>query len=124
MAGKLEYVKLLISYGTRLNDRDSLGGTALTTAMYTRKPGIAAYLIDQGANFNTYNVNDFSASWVLNRMIKNTILGNPIHKKFKTLRDLMVDEGMQWSPLSPEEVRVQGESIGLPNTSSEPRLTQ
>ncbi|THJ31122.1 hypothetical protein E8K88_15885 [Lampropedia aestuarii] len=45
-AGTLDHINLLLSYGTRLNDKDTLGGTALTTAMYARKPNIATNLVE------------------------------------------------------------------------------
>jgi len=116
--GGLEHVKLLLQYGTRLNDRDSIGGTALTEAITRVKPDIAIYLVQQGADFNTYTVNGASTTWAVHLAVNDTRPGHPIHEKFLELRDLLIAKGAKWPPDPPVEVREQmrarGERVVVP----------
>jgi len=103
--GGLEHVKLLLQRGTRLNDRTAtVGYTALDEAISRVKPDIAIYLVQQGANFNTYTVNGASTSWAVHLAITDTRPGNPVHEKFLELRDLLIAKGAKWPPDSPPEV--------------------
>jgi len=116
--GGLEHVKLLLQYGTRINDRDGIGGTALDEAIDSRKPDIAIYLLQQGADFNTYTVNGATPSWAVHLAINRTRPGNPVHEKFLELRDLLIAKGAKWPPDPPVEVREQmrarGERVVVP----------
>ena len=110
--GGLEHVRLLLEHGTRIDDRDSIGGTALFEAITRRKPQIAIYLIQQGANFNTYTAVGSSIGWSVHLAINGTRPGNPIHEQFLELRDLMIAKGAKWPPDSPMEVRDQMRARG------------
>ncbi|WP_168797357.1 ankyrin repeat domain-containing protein [Lampropedia aestuarii] len=126
VGGSLDHVKLLLLYGTRLDDRDTLGRTALEEAIQWRKPKIAAYLVEEGADFNTRDVNGIYLSWRVKSMIDKGFPGDYLHEEFEKLRDLLISKGMQWPPCSPESVREKmrerGEPIGMPqnNTPSNP----
>ena len=115
VAGGLEHVKLLLSRGTRINDRDSIGGTALYEAITSVKPDIAIYLVQQGADFNTVMTNGVTPAWSVHNRINDTRPGNPIHEKFLQLRDLMIKKGVKWPPLPPakmrEQMRARGEKV-------------
>jgi len=110
--GGLEHVKLLLQRGTRINERDSIGATALDEAISRRKPDIAIYLVQQGADFNTYTTNGASTTWAVHLAVNGTEPGNPIHEKFLALRDLMIEKGAKWPPDSPPEVREQMRARG------------
>ena len=105
--GGLEHVKLLLSRGTRINDRDNIGGTALTEAISYRSPDIAIYLVQQGADFSLYDINGVTASWAVQLAVQGTRPGNPVHEQFVQLRDLLIKKGAKWPPLPPLEVRDQ-----------------
>jgi len=110
--GGLEHVKLLLQRGARINDRDSLGESAVDESINRRKPDIAIYLVQQGANFNTYTRNGASPSWAVHLAINRTRPGNPVHEKFLELRDLLIAKGAKWPPDSPPEVREQMRARG------------
>lgn len=110
--GGLEHVKLLLERGTRIDDTDSVGGTALHTAATSVEPDIAIFLIDQGANFKTHKTNGSSVSWSVYLSVQDMRPGNPIHTKYLELRDLMIEKGAKWPPASPIEVRDQMRARG------------
>jgi len=111
--GGLEHVKLLLQRGTRINDRTTnVQKTALDEAINRVKPDIAIYLVQQGADFNTYTVNGASPSWAVHLAINDTRPGNPIHEKFLELRNLLIAKGAKWPPDSPVEVREQMRARG------------
>ncbi|SDT88662.1 ankyrin repeat domain-containing protein [Halopseudomonas salegens] len=110
--GGLEHVKLLLEHGTRIDDRDSIGRTALHEASTRMKPDIAIYLVQQGAEFNTYTAVGSSIAWGVYLDINDTRPGNPIHTQFLELRDLMIEKGAKWPPDSPIEVRDQMRARG------------
>ena len=118
VAGGLEHVKLLLSRGTRINDRDSIGGTALYRSINRVEPDIAAYLIEHGADFNAATVNGVTPAWAISESIKEMRPGNPIQLKFVGLCDLLIKKGAKWPPLPPLEVRDQmrarGEKVVVP----------
>lgn len=107
VAGGLEHVKLLLSRGTRINDQNNIGRTALLESITRVKPDIAAYLIEHGADFNAATVNGVTPAWVISESINDMRLGNPIQLKFVGLRDLLIKKGAKWPPLPPLEVRDQ-----------------
>lgn len=108
----LDHVMLLLESGARIDERDSIGGTALTEAISARKPDIAIYLVRQGADFNTYITIGVSPAWSVHRAINGTRPGNPVHEQFLELRDLMIAKGAKWPPDSPVEVRDQMRARG------------
>ncbi len=110
--GGLEHVKLLLQRGTRINDRNSIGGTALDEAISIRAPDIAIYLVRQGADFNTHWTNGASTTWGVHLAVNGTRPGNPIHTQFLELRDLLISKGAKWPPNSPIEVRDQMRARG------------
>ena len=110
--GGLEHVKLLLQRGTRINDRNSIGGTALDEAISIRAPDIAIYLVQRGADFNTYTAVGSSTAWGVHLAVNGTRPGNPIHTQFLELRDLLISKGAKWPPDSPIEVRDQMRARG------------
>jgi len=110
--GGVEHVKLLMQRGARINERDSIGATALDEAISYRDHDTAIYLVQQGADFNIYDTVGSSTTWAVHLAINGTEPGNPIHEKFIELRDLMIAKGAKWPPDSPPEVRDQMRARG------------
>ncbi|QDI05933.1 ankyrin repeat domain-containing protein [Xanthomonas cerealis pv. cerealis] len=61
----IERIKLLVMRGADVNLRDKIGGTALADAIDVRKPEIALYLVEQGADVNATMTNGVSIAWGL-----------------------------------------------------------
>jgi len=111
--GGLEHVKLLLRRGTRINERTAnVGYTALDEAIDRVKPDIAMYLLQQGADFNTYTGLGVTPAWAVYLEVKDGQPGHPMHTKFLALRDLMIAKGAKWPPDSPPEVRDQMRARG------------
>jgi len=111
--GGLEHVKLLLQRGADINVRTAyVRRTALHEAISRVKPDIAIYLLQQGADINTYTVLGVTPAWAVHLGIKRMVPGNPVHTKFLELRDLMIEKGVKWPPDSPLEVRDQMRARG------------
>jgi hypothetical protein len=46
------------------------------------EPEIAAYLVEQGADFNAHTVNGVTPAWSISESIKEMRPGNPVREKF------------------------------------------
>lgn len=120
--GGLDHVKLLLSHGARINDQDSMGGTALYESTTSVKPAITAYLIEQGADIHLATVNGVTPIWSIYQAIEEMNPSNPLREQFVQVRDQLIDKGIAWPPLSPVEVREQmrerGEKVVIPKGQS------
>ncbi len=120
--GGLDHVKLLLSHGARINDQDSLGGTALYESTTSVKPAITAYLIEQGADIHTATINGVTPIWSIYQAIEEMNPSNPLREQFVQVRDQLIDKGITWPPLPPVEVRGQmrerGEKVVIPKGQS------
>jgi ankyrin repeat protein len=100
----LDHVKLLVERGAHLETKDSLGVTALITAMDTNQPERAIYLVEKGANVDVIEDNGVSAMWSVKLSIESQQPGE-MRTQFEKLRDLMISKGAKYPPDPPAEVR-------------------
>ena len=116
-SGSLALIQLLLQRGADINARDSLGATALDQATTADHPGIALYLVQHGAKWDTYTVNGVSIGWSVKWTLDRMQPG-PVRTQFEQLRDLLISKGMKWPPDSPDVVRDQmrarGERVVVP----------
>ena len=110
--GGFDHIKLLMERGADVNQRDSIGGTALHDAVNAVKPDIALYLIERGADVKTNLTNGVSVALSVQRRLERQAPG-PLHTQFEAVRDLMIKKGVKFPPDPPEVVRDQMRSKGL-----------
>ncbi|RQU36071.1 ankyrin repeat domain-containing protein [Burkholderia cenocepacia] len=67
--GAMERVKLLIEHHANINHRDSIGGTALDSALDVAKPDIAIFLVEHGADVNAHTTNGVSVAYSVQKDI-------------------------------------------------------
>ncbi|MCC7100117.1 MAG: ankyrin repeat domain-containing protein [Rubrivivax sp.] len=109
--GLVEPVALLLQRGAEINAQDSLGGTALSTAIGLH-PDIAIFLLRQGAAIGSATSTGVTPAWAVNIAINRYQPGS-FRAKHEQLRDLMIAKGAKWPPDSPEVVREQMRAKGL-----------
>ena len=102
-----ESLKLLIARGADVNKRDSLRNTPLCEAFANRALDQIDYLLDHGANPNTWNVNGVSFPLMLwdDININASAPDSLTYKKLIEIRDRIIGMGVQWPPEEPEQVR-------------------
>ena len=110
--GSLEHVKMLVERGADIDQRDSIGGSALYESIATRQPEIAIFLIEKGADFKVKTVNGVTIPWAVHRSISRLQSG-PMLDRFEELRALLIKKGVHLPPDSPEVVREQMRRQGL-----------
>ena len=110
--GSLAAVQLLVERGADINARDGIGGTALSDATLT-KPDIALYLVNHGANINSFDVTGVSVTWSVYDELEDRGQEDPLRPKYEQLRDLMIQKGAKWPPDPPEVVRDRMRAQGL-----------
>ncbi|WP_207005744.1 ankyrin repeat domain-containing protein [Trinickia mobilis] len=101
----LESLKLLICRGADANKRDLLRNTALVDAIASNSFDTANYLLDRGANPNTYNINGVSFAWQLQGQMKRQVENSDFWIKLLNIRDRIVKMGVKWPPESPQQIR-------------------
>ena len=102
--GGLAPVKVLVERGAALDARDSIGGTALHSAVSTMQPQIALYLIERGASVNTATVNGVTLAWSVQRVIERQQPG-PMRRAFEDVREAMARRGVKFPATPPSAVR-------------------
>ncbi|AYM09367.1 hypothetical protein At1D1460_51260 (plasmid) [Agrobacterium tumefaciens] len=75
--GAIDRVRLLVQRGADINHRDKLGGTALDEAIAVRKPEIAIFLVEQGADIDAMMTNGSSTAWAVQWMLSRLQPGSP-----------------------------------------------
>lgn len=110
--GSIEHVKLLVSRGANVNRRDSIGGTALHSAINVNHVEVGLYLVQIGADIAAHKSNGASVSWAVQLSIDGQQPG-PLRTKFEQLRDLMIQKGAKFPPDPPEVVRDRMRAQGL-----------
>jgi hypothetical protein len=103
--GAMERVKLLVQRGANINHRDNLGGTALDEAIAIRKPEIAIFLVERGADVNAVMTNGSSTAWAVQWTLSRLQPGSPSG----AVTDLTLsDRGA--GPVEQTQTQVQSES--------------
>jgi ankyrin repeat protein len=107
MESTFESLKLLIARGADVNKRDSLRNTALYEAFTSDALDQIDYLLDHGANPNTYNINGLSFPYALSTQINDNASApnSPTYKKLIEIRDRIIKMGVKWPPESREQIR-------------------
>ena len=100
-------LKLLVERGADVNKRDSLRNSALYEALKGYSLDQVEYLLDHGANPNTYNINGLSFPLALSRRIEDNASApeSPAYKKLLEIRDRILKMGVKWPPETPEQIR-------------------
>jgi hypothetical protein len=100
-------LKLLVERGANVNKRDSLRNSALYQALVSYALDQIDYLLDHGANPNTYNINGLSFPQALStRIADNTAAPHSVtYKKLIEIRDRIIKMGVKWPPETPEQIR-------------------
>ena len=112
LGGTLEHLKMLVERGADIDQRDSIGGSALYESIATRQPEIAIFLIEKGADFKVKTVNGVTIPWAVHRSISRLQSG-PMLDRFEELRALLIKKGVRFPPDPPEVVREQMRRQGL-----------
>ncbi|WP_207000178.1 ankyrin repeat domain-containing protein, partial [Trinickia mobilis] len=101
-----ESLKLLVARGANVDMRDSLRNTTLYEALTNRALDQIDYLLDHGANPNTYNINGLSFPYAIStRINRNASAPESItYKKLTEIRDRIIKMGVKWPPESPEQI--------------------
>jgi uncharacterized protein len=81
---------LLLDRGADVNQRDSIGGTALNTAINTMQPDLAIMLVLKGGDVNAAKTNGDSVRWGVQWTIGRQQPGSEMRRKFEALRDVMI----------------------------------
>jgi hypothetical protein len=107
MESTFDSLKLLIARGADVNKRDSLRNTPLHEALMYDALDTVDYLLDHGANPNTYNINGKSFPFALSQDIERNTPepDSPAYKKLIQIRDRMIKMGVKWPPESREQIR-------------------
>jgi len=107
--GSLAHVKLLVERGARVDLRDSIGGTALHTAVSTMQADIALYLIAHGAPLDSFKSNGVTVAWSVQGIIQRQQPG-PMRTAFEQVRDEMARRGVKFPADPPDVVRQRHDS--------------
>jgi hypothetical protein len=100
-------LKLLLARGADINRRDSLRNTALFEALMNNGLDQIDYLLDHGANPNTYNINGVSFPFALSKDInRNASTPDSVtSRKLLEIRDRLIKMAVKWPPETPEQIR-------------------
>jgi uncharacterized protein len=104
---------LLLDRGADVNQRDSIGGTALNTAINTLQPDLAIMLVLKGGDVNAAKTNGDSVRWGVQWTIGRQQPGSEMRRKFEALRDVMITKGAKFPADPPAKVREWMKSQGM-----------
>ncbi|WP_233802381.1 ankyrin repeat domain-containing protein [Paraburkholderia sp. HP33-1] len=102
---KLGSLRLLVERGADVNRRDSLRNTSLYEALTGYDTGAVNYLLDHGANPNTYNINGISFPSQLESQIEHVGSTSELGVKLVEIRDRIIKMGVKWPPETPEQIK-------------------
>lgn len=96
---------LLLDRGADVDQKDSLGNTALMHALTSLQLDQVVYLLDRGASPRFVNVNGVSFAGQLQFQIERQQTGSPTQRRMMEIRDRIVGMGVAWPPTSREVER-------------------
>ncbi|MBL0910487.1 ankyrin repeat domain-containing protein [Pectobacterium carotovorum] len=106
-------IKLLVERGADVNLTDEQKTNSAHYAAYLNQYEIAYWLIEQGANINTYSATGASLAWSVEDSLSIMSPKSPHYPWVLKVKQLLLDRGVKFPPLSPAEVRDRWEK-GLP----------
>ncbi|GKW39913.1 ankyrin repeat domain-containing protein [Pectobacterium carotovorum] len=106
-------IKLLVERGADVNLTDEQKTNSAHYAAYLNQYEIAYWLIEQGANINTYSATGASLAWSVEDSLSIMSPKSPHYPWALKVKQLLLDRGVKFPPLSPAEVRDRWEK-GLP----------
>ena len=114
ISGTLDHVKLLVERGADINYRSGNGrhSSAFDESTLGTKPEIAIYLLEQGAEPNIRLGNGVTTAWGVYDRLQRLPPGD-IRQGLESVRDMMIERGVEFPPPSPVEVREQMRAEGL-----------
>ncbi|WP_240630219.1 ankyrin repeat domain-containing protein [Brenneria alni] len=98
-------IKLLVERGADVNLTDGQKTTSAHYAAYLNQYEISYWLIEHGANVNTYSATGASLSWTVEESLSIMSPDSPHYKWALKVKQLLQQRGVKFPPLSPAEVR-------------------
>lgn len=114
MSGTPVHVKLLLDRGADINQRDSIGGTALSEAIASMQPDLALYLVERGADMSLPTRRGVTPAWSVQLALEDVAAGTDMAAKFGRLKDAMAKHGARFPATPPAQMRQQMKAQGLP----------
>lgn len=109
----IDHLKLLVQRGAKVNVSDSIGRTALDTAILTRVPDRALYLLKHGANWNTFTAYGGTPAYAVDLAIAKYEPGSEMRRMFEEVRDHMARQGAKFPADDSKTVRAWMKSQGM-----------
>ncbi|MEQ9861115.1 hypothetical protein OI450_15610 [Pectobacterium cacticida] len=106
-------IKLLVARGADVNLTDGQKTNSAHYAAYLNKYEIVYWLIEKGAEVNTYSATGASLAWSVEDSLSIMSPKSPHYPWALKVKQLLQDRGVKFPPLSPAEVRARWEQ-GLP----------
>lgn len=106
-------IKLLLEKGADLNLEDQNKRNSALYAAYVNEYEIVYWLIEQGASFDTYSSTGSSLAWRVHDSLSIMSPKSPHYPWALKVKQLLLERGVKFPPLSPTEVRERWEK-GLP----------
>ncbi|WP_219952844.1 ankyrin repeat domain-containing protein [Dickeya zeae] len=107
-------IKLLVERDADVNLTDGQKTTSAHYSAYINQYEIAYWLIEHGANINTYSATGASLAWTVEDSLSLMDHRSPHYPWALKVKQLLQQRGIKFPPLSPEEVRerrAKGESL-------------
>lgn len=114
MSGTPAHVKLLLDRGADINQRDSIGGTALSEAIASMQPDLALYLVERGAEVSLPTRRGVTPPWAVQLALEDLAAGTEMATKFGRLKEAMSKRGARFPATPPAQMRQQMKAQGLP----------
>ncbi|KHS69272.1 ankyrin [Pectobacterium brasiliense] len=98
-------IKLLVEKGADLNLEDQNKRNSALYAAYVNEYEIVYWLIEQGASFDTYSSTGSSLAWRVHDSLSIMSPKSPHYPWALKVKQLLLERGVKFPPLSPTEVR-------------------
>lgn len=109
----IDHLKLLVERGANINVSDPIGSTPFDTAVVTRLPDRALYLLEHGAKWNTFTTAGGTPAYAVDLALARLKPGTDMHRKFEEVRDYMVRQGAKFPADDAKTVRAWMKSQGM-----------